>query len=99
MERKEYNGWTNYETWLVNLWLTNDEGIYNAILDEVSATSEIHDAAEVIKNFVEDSNPFNGTATLFTDLLNAALSEVNWHEIAETFREVLKYEARHEGAQ
>jgi hypothetical protein len=26
MERKEYNGWTNYETWCVNLWMSNDQG-------------------------------------------------------------------------
>ena len=25
----EYNGWTNYETWNVALWLQNDEGLYN----------------------------------------------------------------------
>jgi hypothetical protein len=24
-----YNGWTNYETWNVALWIGNDEGIYN----------------------------------------------------------------------
>ena len=26
---QEYNGWTNYETWNVALWIQNDEGLYN----------------------------------------------------------------------
>lgn len=26
MNRNEYNGWTNYETWACALWLDNDEG-------------------------------------------------------------------------
>lgn len=26
MNTKEYNGWTNYETWLVKLWQDNDQG-------------------------------------------------------------------------
>jgi len=25
---KRYNGWTNYETWVVNLWLANEEPSY-----------------------------------------------------------------------
>lgn len=28
-ETKGYNGWTNYETWCVSLWLDNDSGSYD----------------------------------------------------------------------
>ena len=30
-ERTDYNGWTNYETWNVALWLQNDERMYNTV--------------------------------------------------------------------
>ena len=33
MENKEceFNGWTNWETWNANLWMTNEEWSYKAL--------------------------------------------------------------------
>jgi hypothetical protein len=33
-EAKRYNGWENFETWCVHLWLTNEEGSYRYWRDE-----------------------------------------------------------------
>lgn len=101
-----YNGWTNYETWCVHLWLTNEEGTYNHCRELArQATAEapdceqvrrrvwtIEDAkkftlADLLKDFIEEMNPLADGASMFTDLLNAAISEVDWHEIAEAFLE------------
>lgn len=38
MNNDTYNGWTNRETWLVNLHLTNDQDLYTAARSVVLAT-------------------------------------------------------------
>lgn len=33
MSDRSYNGWKNYETWVVNLWLTNEQYTYEYWMD------------------------------------------------------------------
>jgi len=100
------NGWDNYETWAVNMWLTNEQGIYNFCRGH--ARRAVRDApeceqvregiwtadeakkfllADQLKSSVEDMNPLNDKASMFTDLLNSAISDVNWDEIATAILE------------
>ncbi len=93
-----HNGWSNYETWVVNLWLGNDEGSYNtcrtlaqrcfeeAVADEVLSRKEraCYQLANSLKEMVQDGNPLASDASVYADLINASLSEVNWKEIANS---------------
>lgn len=85
MTDKTYNGWSTYETWLVNLWLTNDA----KDADLIASVKEIetdYEAKEILKDYVEEMVDFQGITGLFADLLRGALSEVNWYEIVKNWR-------------
>ena len=35
MTDQKYNGWTNYQTWLVNLWMGNDQSTQEMVMERV----------------------------------------------------------------
>ncbi len=96
---KRYNGWTNYETWNVKLWLGNDEGVYNycretaqEAWDNTEASKHLthsEEAATVLANSLKAMHEENMPEVegVYADLLNAALSEVDWYEIAQAIIE------------
>lgn len=40
MKNGTYNGWTNYETWAIALWIANEEVIYNGIKNHANSYAE-----------------------------------------------------------
>lgn len=97
MSDTTYNGWRNYETWVVKLWMDNEQPSYEYWLERVeenikSATrhgADSNDAkqdamnalAEELKSEHEEAMP--EVTGVFSDLLTAAMGEVDWYEIAE----------------
>ena len=93
MKTKKYNGWNSYETWLTALWIDNEYSSYQYRCELVEQVKEEHEdederencLAANLKDWIEEQNPLIESASLFSDLLNSALSEVDWQEIAENF--------------
>lgn len=87
-----YNGWTNRATWLVNLWLTNDEGDYNWLREMALEAEDAEDMAVQVQRSLETVDPredgplwwqrWHTPASLWHDLDDTPLSAVNWTELA-----------------
>lgn len=84
-----YNGWKNYETWNVNLWIQNDEGFYSHMVEELRSILETHESdwenvslAEVrglIREVIGSKTP-DGVRT--TD------AKIDWLEISDALLEL-----------
>jgi hypothetical protein len=94
-DEQGYNGWRNYETWAANLHITNDQGSVNYWED---AAREAIDGATNDRTFTRRENALfalrdrlkqeyeEGVPVvegMYENLLNAAMSEIDWRRIAE----------------
>ncbi len=102
-EDTTYNGWKNYPTWCVNLWLSNDEGLYREAQERTEQTridigsrlepgeertrTTRYTLANNFKDWVVDDLAPDLGATFTADLLGYALGEVDWDEIADAWLE------------
>ena len=90
MNTQKYNGWTNYETWLTNLYFDNFDfeevmDIFDDCRDRADMLNRIED---YIKDYVEEyveQFRLDSRNLFIDDLLNAALGEVDYREIAEHY--------------
>lgn len=89
-----YNGWTNYETWVVKLWLDNDgtdleEMARECLRDAIDKDQGKDDATICLRDqleaYVDDLQELVNLPTtgMFADLLGHALGMVDWREIAD----------------
>ena len=48
-----YNGWTNYETWVVNLWIDNEQGSQDFIRE---TAKEIYAEAKATDSWTREES-------------------------------------------
>lgn len=90
-ETTGYNGWSNYETWLAYVWLTNDKYGSELLRDAKREPGEVWDQGQWLCDRYEESlhaaldydNAF-GEASLFRDLITGAFQRINWIEIVKS---------------
>lgn len=80
-----YNGWSNYETWVVNLWLNNDEVSYYA-LEEIKTSDESeHNKAERLEELVRELYGLEQVPVgIAEEFVRTAFAGVDWREIVLT---------------
>ena len=72
-----YNGWSNRETWLVNLHF--GDSLYETASDPFSDRITESKAQDLVYAWLEDRGAFQDP--IIDDILNAALDQVNWAEL------------------
>jgi hypothetical protein len=78
---KEYNGWTNYATWRVNLEILGDI--------EFEETVTADDLKEIVEDVVFSQYELGNGSHLVEDYAKAFISQVNFYEIAEHINQKL----------
>ena len=71
-----YNGWTNRETWACNLWLNNDESMYQFVYTEVGSPQALQEWVEGLDDLKSESEILRN---MFNDI--GSMWRVNWDEI------------------
>ena len=79
----KYNGWTNYETWNVKLW--GADGMDEYWQERANNGLSARELANEMKDYYQENSPLADEASMYADLLGAALDNANWYEIAQSY--------------
>lgn len=87
-------GWSNHETWQVNIVIANDQRLHDGVLLLAERAARGHSHAEAVKKLGDDiADTFNAASPkvrvrdavdeFWEDQLQAISDAIDWDEIAE----------------
>jgi|TARA_R110001583_G_scaffold171490_1_gene325013 hypothetical protein len=91
--KNNYNGWTNYATWRINLEILGD---IQWVEEEIEILNE-EMLEDYVENAVFENNGISGHLGLMEDYARAFLNDVNYREILEHILEYYKLNTNKNG--
>lgn len=76
------NGWSNYETWVTNLWINENEHSQQLLLSAQGLSTEAYEQADWLRERLSlQLDDEIDVPCLWQDLLRHAFGQVEWLEI------------------
>jgi len=77
MSNKKYNGWANWETWVINLWLSD------YLIDLAEGAEDAEALAESFEESVNELLEVPDKNLLLKEIVGGFMNSVDWKELAE----------------
>jgi len=80
--------WSNRETYLADLWLTNDIAFYNYLVHLMKEPGSVSKKATELEGMMRELllDELASDVSLQTDLMNASMERIKWVEIINNNR-------------
>ena len=92
MDTQKYNGWTNYSTWLCNLWFDDFKPLFEDHIEDLSEShTDKDDLLNTLEEWIENEVTEYVELTVsedngfITDLINHSLYNIDYRDIAEHY--------------
>ena len=89
IQDETYNGYANYETWLLCLWIDNDQGFQEMAREFAQEqTGDAYERDQEFREWCEESLLYafanDNPSGFLVDVVNHALARIDWREVRDT---------------
>lgn len=83
-----YNGWSNYETWAIALFIDNSECLQNEMIEICNINKDDYNIVYDIKDFIEENYLTYNLQREQSQMIQSFIDECDFWELLKHYRKV-----------